>query len=60
MKIDNKKVESGSLEDDWDMLPAKMIKDPNFQKPDEWDDREKIDDPDDVKPEVSRQSLKQT
>lgn len=51
VKIDNKKVESGSLEDDWDMLPAKMIKDPNFQKPDEWDDREKIDDPDDVKPE---------
>lgn len=51
VKIDNKKVESGSLEDDWDMLPAKMIKDPNFQKPDEWDGREKIDDPDDVKPE---------
>ncbi|XP_078264090.1 calreticulin-like [Rhinoraja longicauda] len=51
VKIDNKKVESGSLEDDWDMLPAKMIKDQNVQKPDEWDDREKIDDPDDVKPE---------
>ena len=26
VKIDNKKVESGSLEDDWDFLPPKKIK----------------------------------
>ncbi|XP_051867528.1 calreticulin-like isoform X1 [Pristis pectinata] len=51
VKIDNKKVESGSLEDDWDMLPAKTIKDPNAQKPKDWDDREQINDPDDAKPD---------
>ncbi|XP_067893245.1 calreticulin-like isoform X2 [Heterodontus francisci] len=51
VKIDNKKVESGALEDDWDLLPPKMIKDPNAKKPEDWDDRETINDPDDVKPE---------
>lgn len=52
VKIDNKKVESGSLEDDWDFLPPKRIKDPEAKKPEDWDDREKIADPDDKKPEV--------
>ncbi|XP_042191101.1 calreticulin isoform X1 [Callorhinchus milii] len=51
VKIDNKKVESGNIENDWDMLPPKQVKDPNAKKPEDWDDREKIDDPDDVKPE---------
>merc|ERR1712226_164866 len=51
VKIDNKKVESGSLEEDWDFLPAKMIKDPEAKKPDDWDDNETIADPEDVKPE---------
>lgn len=54
VKIDNKKVESGNLEDDWDFLPPKKIKDPEAKKPEDWDDREKIPDPDDKKPEVSR------
>jgi len=49
--IDNEKVESGSLEDDWDFLPPKQIKDPEAKKPEDWDDREKIDDPEDTKPE---------
>lgn len=53
VKIDNKKVESGNLEDDWDFLPPKKIKDPEAKKPEDWDDREKIPDPDDKKPEVS-------
>lgn len=52
VKIDNKKVESGSLEEDWDFLPPKKIKDPEAQKPDDWDEREMIPDPDDKKPEV--------
>lgn len=52
MKLDNKMVESGSLEDDWDFLPPKKIKDPDAKKPEDWDEREKIDDPDDKKPEV--------
>lgn len=47
-------MESGSLEDDWDMLPPKKIKDPKAKKPSEWDDRAKIDDPNDTKPEVGR------
>lgn len=51
VKIDNKKVESGSLEEDWDFLAPKKIKDPEAKKPDDWDDVEKIDDPEDSKPE---------
>ncbi|KAK7501480.1 hypothetical protein BaRGS_00007284 [Batillaria attramentaria] len=51
VKIDNEKVESGTLEEDWDFLPPKKIKDPDAKKPDDWDEREKIDDPDDKKPE---------
>ncbi|KAM9310994.1 calreticulin [Gastrophryne carolinensis] len=50
VKIDNGKVESGSLEDDWDFLPPKKIKDPEAKKPDDWDERAKIDDPEDTKP----------
>ncbi len=56
VRIDNEKVESGSLEDDWDMLPTKKIKDPEAKKPSDWDDRAKIDDPSDTKPEVSDES----
>lgn len=51
VRIDDKKVESGSLEEDWDILPPKKIKDPEAKKPDDWDEREKIDDPEDTKPE---------
>jgi len=51
--IDNESAQKGSLTEDWDMLPAKKIKDPEAKKPsqDEWDEREKIDDPEDTKPE---------
>nr|AND99540.1 calreticulin [Scylla paramamosain] len=49
--IDNEKVQSGELEEDWDMLPPKKIKDPDASKPDDWDDRATIPDPDDTKPE---------
>lgn len=49
--IDNEKVESGNLEDDWDFLPPKKIKDPEAKKPEDWDDRPTIPDPDDKKPE---------
>uniref|UniRef100_A0A8C2DL26 Calreticulin n=1 Tax=Cyprinus carpio TaxID=7962 RepID=A0A8C2DL26_CYPCA len=51
VKIDNEKVESGSLEEDWDFLPPKKIKDPEAKKPEDWDDRAKIDDETDTKPE---------
>nr|CAB3227490.1 calreticulin [Phallusia mammillata] len=49
--IDNNSAQKGSLEEDWDFLPAKQIKDPEAKKPEDWDDREKIPDPTDEKPE---------
>merc|ERR1711874_272337 len=49
--IDNESAQKGSLTDDWDFLPPKMIKDPEVSKPDDWVDAAKIDDPEDVKPE---------
>eukprot|EP00960_Hanusia_phi_P035691 751872-Hanusia_phi.AAC.2 len=51
VQIDLNKVESGSLLEDWDMLPPKKIKDPKSFKPDDWDENEEIDDPNDKKPE---------
>ena len=51
VKIDNEKVESGKLEEDWDFLPPKRIPDPSAKKPADWEDNEKIDDPADSKPE---------
>lgn len=49
--IDNKSVRSGKLEDEFDFLPPKEIKDPSQSKPDDWVDEKRIPDPDDVKPE---------
>lgn len=54
VRIDNEKVESGQLEEDWDFLPPKKIKDPEAKKPEDWDDKKQIDDPEDKKPEVGR------
>uniref|UniRef100_A0A8C9S4X2 Calreticulin n=1 Tax=Scleropages formosus TaxID=113540 RepID=A0A8C9S4X2_SCLFO len=56
VKIDNKKVESGSLEEDWDMLSPKRIEDPGAKNAVEihflkdWDKPEDIPDPDAKKP----------
>lgn len=52
VRIDNEKTESGKLEEDWDFLPPKKIKDPEAKKPEDWDDKKQIDDPEDKKPEV--------
>jgi len=49
--IDGESVQSGSLEDDWNFLEPKKIKDPEASKPEDWDDRSQIDDPEDSKPE---------
>ncbi|VDM45125.1 unnamed protein product [Toxocara canis] len=48
--IDGRKEREGKLDEDWDMLPPKKIKDPSASKPKDWDDREYIDDPSDKKP----------
>ncbi|KAL0884613.1 hypothetical protein Bca101_008594 [Brassica carinata] len=49
--VDNKEREFGSMYNDWDILPPRKIKVKNAKKPVDWDDREYIDDPEDVKPE---------
>jgi len=49
--IDNESVKSGSLEENWDFLLPKEIKDPAISKPADWVDKKKIPDPEDVKPE---------
>jgi calreticulin len=51
VRIDNEKVESGKLEEDWDFAVPKRIPDPNAKKPSDWVDEAKIDDPADSKPE---------
>jgi len=51
VRIDGKEVASGSLKEDWDMLPAKEIKDPKASKPTDWVDEKNIPDPTDKKPE---------
>jgi len=49
--IDGSKKESGSIEEDFPILPDKKIKDPSKSKPSDWVDTKMIDDPDDNKPE---------
>ncbi|OCT85008.1 calreticulin [Xenopus laevis] len=51
VKIDNENVENGTLEDNWDFLPPRKIKDPNATKPLDWDEREQIEDPNELRPE---------
>jgi calreticulin len=51
VRIDGNKKESGSLSDDWDILPPKKIKDPAQSKPSNWVDNPKMADPNDIKPE---------
>jgi len=49
--IDGTKKESGSVEEDFPILPDKTIKDPAQSKPKDWVDERMIDDPEDKKPE---------
>merc|ERR1711966_372286 len=49
--IDNKSVRAGKLDDEFDFLPDKEIKDPDQSKPEDWVDEKNIPDPDDKKPE---------
>jgi len=51
IQIDLKEVAKGNLKDDWDLLPAKQIKDPSAKKPSDWVDDKEIVDPEDKKPE---------
>jgi len=49
--IDNKSVREGPLDEHFDFLAAKTIKDPDAKKPDDWVDNAKMADPEDKKPE---------
>jgi len=51
VRIDGEKKEGGSLEEDWDFLLPKEIKDPEESKPADWVNDSMMDDPEDVKPE---------
>merc|ERR1719424_1843625 len=51
VQIDMSKVDSGSLNDGWDFLEPKQIRDPDEKKPTDWVDEAEIDDPEDKKPE---------
>ncbi|ORZ12634.1 Calreticulin family-domain-containing protein [Absidia repens] len=48
--VDGEEKAAGKLEEDWDFLPPKTIKDPEASKPADWVDEAEIDDPTDVKP----------
>jgi calreticulin len=48
--VDGERKEGGRLEDDFDFLAPKMIKDPSVSKPADWVDEPLMDDPEDVKP----------
>merc|ERR1712072_65990 len=50
VQIDQNKVDSGKLEDGWDFLESKQIRDPDEKKPSDWVDQAEIDDPEDKKP----------
>merc|ERR1719231_864338 len=51
VQIDMNKVDSGKLEDGWDFLEPKQIRDPDEKNPADWVDEAEIDDPEDKKPE---------
>merc|ERR1711970_1413998 len=45
VQIDMNKVDDGSLEEGWDFLEAKQIRDPDEKKPEDWVDEAEMDDP---------------
>jgi calreticulin len=50
IRIDNEKKDSGKIDEEWDVLPPKKIKDPKLSKPTDWVDDKEIADPEDKKP----------
>merc|ERR1739838_145459 len=51
VEIDEEKIYEGSLKEDWEMLKAKEVSDPDDKKPDDWVDDSMMDDPEDKKPD---------
>merc|ERR1712166_301194 len=40
VEVDQTEIYAGNMKDDWEMLAAKIIADPDDKKPDDWDDEE--------------------
>merc|ERR1719437_402123 len=51
VEIDSEKIYEGSLKEDWELLAAKEISDPDDKKPSDWVDDSMMDDPEDKKPD---------
>merc|ERR1719437_54894 len=51
VEIDQEKIYEGSLKEDWDLLAAKEISDPDDKKPSDWVDDSMMEDPEDKKPD---------
>merc|ERR1739848_622331 len=51
VEVDEEKLYEGSLKEDWELLAAKEINDPDDKKPSDWVDEAMIDDPEDKKPD---------
>merc|ERR1712147_286337 len=51
VEIDQAEIYSGNMKDDWELLKAKVIADPDDKKPGDWVDTSMMDDPEDKEPE---------
>merc|ERR1712228_858538 len=51
VEVDEEKIYEGSLKEDWELLAAKEISDPDDKKPSDWGDDSMMDDPKDAKPD---------
>merc|ERR1740129_395426 len=51
VEIDTEKIYEGSLKEDWELLAAKEISDPDDKKPSDWVDDSMMEDPEDKKPD---------
>jgi len=51
VEVDQEEIYSGNMKDDWELLQAKVIADPDDKKPENWVDTSMMDDPEDAKPE---------
>jgi len=51
VEVDQEELYKGSLTEDWEVLKAKVINDPDDKKPADWVDTSMMDDPEDKKPD---------
>jgi len=51
VEVDQEELYKGSLTEDWEVLKAKVINDPDDKKPADWVDTSMMDDPEDTKPD---------